>query len=684
MRIGVDTGGTFTDVVLLSDDDKIVCTHKLLSTPHDPSQAVLDGIYEILKKHADDKQYATSSIDVVHGSTVATNALLELRDLGNLKSALITTDGFTDVLAIARQTRPDLYALNPKRPTPPIPRSHCIGMNERLGAHGNVLTPLTENSINTTLKQIRTLNIESIAICLLHSYANPDHENLIADAIKKQLPDLHITVSSELLPEYREYERAATCAINAVVAPKMEQYIKRLENELGEEHLRVIGSHGGTLPGKVVRHHPVKTILSGPAGGVLGAIQSGQQESLNNLITFDMGGTSTDVSLIKNGHAHLSTDHKAAGLPVHLPMVDIHTVGAGGGSIAWVDHGGALRVGPQSAGATPGPACYGKQNPNQLLATVTDAHVVLGHIPSSTKLGEDLTLNIDLAKQAVQTIADQISFNVYEAAIGILRIAEVTMTNAISQVSLQLGHDPRDYTLVSFGGAGGFHACNLADHLGMTKVLIPTNPGLLSAVGMLSASAVYTFSHTLLQTIQVDSQQLYPNLKELSDLQNTIHQLEKQARDTLTRDNISPASQKLEHFIDLRYANQSYEITIPLDVDDPIAAFEHEHNRLYGYIAHSKPIELVAARTHASGNKFKVTHNIITQSIGKNKSQIDVYEDGSMTQFTHLQRNQLSPQQYIASRTIISEYSSTTIIPYNWHGQVTDTGQILLTKGVKS
>ncbi|MEX0745197.1 MAG: hydantoinase/oxoprolinase family protein, partial [Phycisphaeraceae bacterium] len=384
VRIGVDTGGTFTDLVLVGTDCRVRTTHKLLSTPNDPARAVLAGIDHLLRK-ASLPPRTVQPPHVVHGSTVATNALIEeasrfptsadnqQRETTNAKSsaALITTAGFEHTLAIARQDRPDLYALVPHRPEPPIPTDRCLGVAERVTYDGQVLRPLEQASIDQLVEQVRQLDVAAVAVSLLHSYANAEHERRIAGALREAFGNaLHLTVSHELLPEYREYERAATCVVNAVVAPKMVRYLDRLSDALGEANLRIMSSHGGMLPPAVIRSAPVRTVLSGPAGGVRGAAAVAKAGGVAGVISFDMGGTSTDVALC-DPQPTLTSEGEAGGLPVRLPMVDMHTVGAGGGSIAWLDPGGALRVGPQSAGAAPGPACYGQQRADKPLATVT-------------------------------------------------------------------------------------------------------------------------------------------------------------------------------------------------------------------------------------------------------------------------------------------------------------------------
>ncbi len=416
VRIGVDTGGTFTDLVLDPGGGAALITHKLLSTPHAPEQAVISGVAQILDKWTAQAGVAASQAghpQVVHGSTVATNALLE----GNAaRAAFITTAGFEDTLFIGRQDRSELYALEPSKPLPPLRRADCLGVPERMAHDGAVLRELSADDVAQAVARVRGLGVEAVALSLLHGYANPAHEQRLAQALRQALPGLHITVASELLPEFREYERGMTCLVNAAVAPCMAEYLGRLAAHLGAENLRVMASAGGTLPPREVLRTPVQTILSGPAGGVLGAQAQALAAGIPRCITFDMGGTSTDVALL-DGALELGWDSAINGWPLRLPTLAIHTVGAGGGSLAWVDAGGALRAGPQSAGADPGPACYGRQR-GERRATVTDAHVVLGHIPPEWPLAGSLQLDVDAAREAVGGVAAQAGLPLEQAAEG--------------------------------------------------------------------------------------------------------------------------------------------------------------------------------------------------------------------------------------------------------------------------
>lgn len=662
-RVGVDTGGTFTDLLLADPVGTIQASCKVLSTPDDPGRAVLEGIDRLLEVYEAQSDERPVIGEVIHGSTVATNALLENKADA---AALVTTAGFEDLLLLARQNRPELYALSPKRNVPPIPRSHTIGVTERLAYDGRVLTALTQHEMHRVVQAITEMNVASVAICLLHSYVSDQHERALADAIRTALPQIHLTVSSELLPELREYERAATCTANAVVAPTMARYIGKLDQALGKDVLRIMASGGGTLPPRAVIERPVETVMSGPAGGVIGAWAMASKANESRMIGFDMGGTSTDVALCDHGPTR-TTETTINALPIRLPVIDIHTVGAGGGSIAWIDEGGALRVGPQSAGADPGPACYGKQGKNPCLATVTDAHAVLGHLRDGRQLGDALAVDTRAARQAVGMVAERLGLSIEETAEGILRVADAAMARAIQRVSVQRGHDARAYTLVAFGGAGGLHACRLADLLGMTRVLIPVHGGLLSAFGMLAAPPRYAFSHAVLENFEHDGI-CYPDPMQRPIVKHAIDLLKKQGEDALAQDGIDTALRQLLPSLDLRFAGQSYEITIACEAGmSVIDRFIEEHKRLYGYAPSGKPIELVAARIEALGLTPVVSPGDRVLA-GPQPDQPEGY----------LWRCALMPGGCWDGPTVIEEYASTTVVPAGWSARLLGDGQLLL------
>ncbi|MEX0886665.1 MAG: hydantoinase/oxoprolinase family protein [Phycisphaeraceae bacterium] len=689
LRIGVDTGGTFTDLVAVDADQRLLGTYKLLSTPGDPAQAVLAGIDALLAALQLGPR-RKSTPNVVHGSTMATNALLEH---ASAPAALVTTAGFEDVLAIARQDRPELYARVPRREPALIGADARLGVRERVTHDGQVLVKPSVRQIDEIAGRLRAMKVEAVAVCLLHSYANSAHERLVAERLRGKLgADVHLTVSHELLPEYREYERTATCVVNAVVAPRMVRYLDRLTRELGESRLRVMASHGGTLPPRAIRHAPVRTVLSGPAGGVLGAAQAAQMADAASagavagaevasagVITFDMGGTSTDVALCR-GDPLLTSEGEAGGVPVRLPMIDMHTVGAGGGSIAWIDEGGALRVGPRSAGAEPGPACYGRQR-GELLATVTDAHVVLGHIPADQRLGESLRVNRGAAVKAVHRVAQQAGLNIERTAAGILRVAEATMARAIGRISLQRGRDPRDYALVPFGGAGGLHACRLAEAIGMRRVLVPNHPGLLSAVGMLGAGPRYTFSHALMLTIEPTDAQAEP-ISQRGDVARALAALEAQADEAMAAETAATHDRHDARAVDLRYAGQSYELTVPLDDGDVLDAFRREHQRLYGYAPTDRAIEVVTVRltSEVRGQPVRMPRlpgreDTTARCAGR---KVAVHDGEHTLTYRRLTRDDLYAGDRFDEPMIVAEYSATTVVPPGWSLAVNAIGQLIL------
>ncbi len=675
LRIGVDTGGTFTDLVLNPGEGMPLIAHKLLSTPDDPARAVLQGLNAILQKIG---EAGGDDFTVVHGSTVATNALLEGK---GARAAFVTTKGFEDTLLIGRQNRLELYALEPVRPEPPIAREAALGVDERVLHDGSVLKPLQQDDIEGITRRVRELGVDSVAISFLHSYANGEHERMLARALKDALPELHLTVSHELLPEFREYERAATCVINAVVAPPMVGYLKRLDSGIGGGRLRIMASAGGSLPVDVVNRAPVSTILSGPAGGVVGALAVSQAAGADRIITFDMGGTSTDVSLC-DGDISRTTESEIGGLPLRLPMIDIHTVGAGGGSVAWLDEGGALRVGPQSMGADPGPACYGRQN-EPFSATVTDAHLVLGHLSAKHALGNDLTLDADAARSAVQRTADATGLTLEETALGILRVAEATMARAIRRISVERGYDPRDFSLVSFGGAGGLHAARLAEHLGIATVLVPREPGLLSAVGMLRAAPLHTFSQGVMLRVPPEEARKGALLRHYA-IRQTLDELQAKADDALRSEGIPEDERVYSRSLDVRYAGQSYELTIPLDDGDPAKAFAMRHQRLYGYTAPEKPLEIVTVRLQAGGTEQPLSLPRLPERRGAIPVELvetaSIWADGKETMCARLHRDELLFGDSLDGPVIIDEYSATTLVPHGWCFEVNALGQLLLRK----
>ncbi len=480
MPIGVDIGGTFTDFVLFVDGKLTV--HKVPTTPDDHARAMLAGLAEL--------GAAAGQGPVVHGTTVATNALLERK---GARTALITTRGFRDVLEIGRQNRPDLYALEPQKPPPLVPRELRLEVAERVDHKGRVLQPLDMASVDAAIAELQRLGAESVAVCLLFSFLYPEHEATIAARL--EAAGFAVSASHRILPEFREYERTATTVANAYVSPVLNRYLTNLEAKLPAElgPLRVMQSNGGVITAKAAKAAAARTVLSGPAAGVVGAAYMAGLSGYTDLITLDMGGTSTDVALVP-GRLRETSEATVGDVPVRLPMLDIHTVGAGGGSIARLDAGGALRVGPQSAGADPGPACYGKGDQ----ITVTDAHVLLGRVAPTQFLGGRMALDRPRAERLMADLAARMGMDAERAANGVLRVANAIMEKAVRVISVERGYDPRRFTLVAFGGAGPLHACELAEGLGIPRVLVPRSPGVLSALGMLAADVMKDYSQTVM------------------------------------------------------------------------------------------------------------------------------------------------------------------------------------------
>src|SRR5688572_28533154 len=572
LRVGIDVGGTFTDLVAW--DGQQLRIVKIPSTPPEFHRAVIEAV----RSAAGDEAAA-----IVHGSTVATNALLQRR---GERVAFITTDGFADMLLLGRQDRPRLYALHPRRAEPIVASEDCFTVRERIGATGEIVEPLDESDVARVIDQIRATSIRHVAICLLFSFVNPAHEQQLARACRTA--GLIVSASHDILAEFREYERASTTAINASLRPMVSTYLDALRMGLNDSDLHIMHSSGGTLSTDRASEHAVRLILSGPAGGVLGASYIAQLHKFPNVITYDMGGTSTDVATIIADKPRWTTSTQIDGLPIGVPMFDIHTIGAGDGSIAYRDEGGALRVGPQSAGAMPGPACYGRGGE---LPTVTDANLVLGRLPHDGFLKGSMKLDSAAAHRAIEPLARSINRSVIETALGMVRVAESNMAQAIRAVTSRRGHDPRDFALMSFGGAGGLHACALAEQLEIPRVIIPPYCGVLSALGMVVAAPVVDVSQTVLHLgEQLDDDRLAAEFGALSA--RTLEQI------------AFEHTASVEAFADVRFAGQSHEITVRVarpSLESIRQQFLTEYARLYGQAPHARPIQVVTLRLRRTG-----------------------------------------------------------------------------------
>jgi N-methylhydantoinase A len=576
LRLGVDVGGTFTDVVAVTPDGSIV-TAKVPSTPGDQSIGVIAGW------QASGLAAGTVAL-FAHGTTVATNALLERR---GGRTALITTEGFRDLLEIGRQNRASLYDLARHRPSPLVPRSLRFTVRERMGPQG-VILPLDESSVAAAVDAVAAAGgVEGVAVCLLFGFLHPDHERRVGDALRVRLPEVAVSLSCDVLPEFREYERMATTVADAYLRPRLGSYLQRLSGRARDEGLPtplIMQSSGGAADVSVAASHPARFVLSGPAGGVVGAAYVAGLSGHNDVLTFDMGGTSTDVAPVVGGSVQTATESAVAGVPLRLPMVDVHTVSAGGGSVAWVDEGGVVRVGPRSAGADPGPAAYGLGGEEP---TVTDANLVLGALPDGARLGGGLTLRRELAERALEPLAGRLGLTVPEAALGVIRVADTTMVGALRVISVDRGLDPRRFALVAFGGAGGLHACALAEDLGCPTVLLPRAAGVLSALGLAISEMRRDYVRPFLVAVE-DAVG--------DDLERAFTDLEWRAGEEL-------GGPSLQRRADLRYAGQSFELTVSgATAGELVAAFHAEHERRYGHRIDDEPVELVNLRLVASVN----------------------------------------------------------------------------------
>ncbi len=553
VSIGIDTGGTFTDVCIFDKDGRLTI-HKLPSTPDDPSIAILDGAR---RGFSEAGVYPDSVSYFGHGTTVATNTLLEGR---GARTGVVTTEGFRDLLEIGRQERPDLYDLQIEKPPVLVRRRDRLEVAERLRYDGTVERKLDADAVRAAVRCLRERDIEAIAVCFLYSYLYPEHERQVLEIIQAEAPEIYPSISHQVLAEFREYERLSTTVVNAAVGPVMAGYVSRLSAQVHQLGVPVepyiTQSNGGLISLDVARDLPVRTILSGPAAGVAGASSVASAAGLENVVTFDMGGTSTDVSLISDGAVQIGIDSTVAGYPIRAPMIDINTVGAGGGSIAWIDSGGHLKVGPRSAGAVPGPAGYGLGGTE---ATVSDANLALGILNREHLLGGRMAVDSRAADRAIERLAAELGLDAMTVADGILSIVNVNMGRAIRVISIERGYDPRDFTLVAFGGAGPLHAARLARELEIPQVLVPTVPGALCALGLLLSDLRADFSQTLTRPAAPEA---------LDDIQRGFHRLEAEASEWLDREAVAEESRRLRRIADMRYIGQNYELPIEVPAGD--------------------------------------------------------------------------------------------------------------------
>jgi N-methylhydantoinase A len=640
LRIAIDSGGTFTDCVYVENGKLAVL--KVLSSPDDPARALLEGVRQIA---------GHSEIEVRHGTTIGTNALLERK---GARVAFVTTSGFEDTIAIGRQARLSLYDWMATPAPCIVPSELRFGVDERVSAEGEILLSPDEEELVGLREKIRASDAESIAVSLLFSFANPANERRVAEALRSL--GLPVSVAHEILPLFREYERAATLVVNAYLAPKVGNYLRRLQGAIagrGRSSLHIMQSSGGIISAKLAADEPVRTVLSGPAGGVMGAHRVAQLAGFQNLIAFDMGGTSTDVTLIEASGPKTTSEGRVAELPISVPVLDIHTVGAGGGSIAWFDRGGILRVGPASAGADPGPICYGRGDH----PTVTDANLVLGRLDPELKLAGTVTLDADRTRDILEKLHKG-SSSLEEFASGIVRLADAEMERAIRLISVERGHDPREFTLVAFGGAGPLHACSLARALGIPRVLVPAMPGALSAVGILMADVVRDYSKTLMIYLPECSGGHWA-----SSLEPHFTELEARGALEFQAEGLSAVASRSA---DVRYAGQGYEINVPFS-PAMLNEFHAAHRKRYGHSDESRSVEIVNVRLRmlASSEPIEFPGRPLgdsecRQAVSKNKS---VFFDGLWLHTPVFSRERLNPGNCFDGPAIVHEYSGTTVVP---------------------
>lgn len=670
MRVGVDSGGTFTDVCLVDDATGQNVVWKVASTPDDPSRGIAHSVREGLAQsgaHAADIGYFG------HGTTVATNALIQHR---GAKTGLITTDGFRDLLEIGRQKRPALYDLQADKPPVLVPRDLRLEVPERVRHDGSVELPLDEAAFRAAVRRLRDAGVAAVAVCFLYGFLRTDHEEMARRILAEEFPTAFASLSHEVAPEFREFERLSTTVVNAYLGPVMHGYIERLSGRLHELGVpatpRLTQSNGGVISFAQAARLPVRTVLSGPATGVVGAQQVARLAGYAELITFDMGGTSTDVALLSNGQCRMAGEAVVHGYPIKTPMLDIHTVGAGGGSIAFIDSGGLLKVGPRSAGADPGPACYGRGNTE---ATVTDANVVLGTLNPDYLLDGRMPVRRDLARDAIGRLADRLGMDVMATAQGIVSVVTANMARAIRVISVQRGYDPREHTLVAFGGAGPLHAARLAKELDIGRILVPRHPGILCAMGLLLTDLRADFAITRRRVLQANV---------LSDVAAAFEELTARADAWFEAEGIAAADRQITRTVDMRYAGQNYELPValptgpvaPATLDALAEGFAVAHQRAYGFVAGEDPVQLITFRVEALGLVHKARFqpepeagaDAAPAAIGER--QVWLPEAGGLLRCLVYKREALRAGNRIAGPAIVEQMDATTLVLPGMTGRV--------------
>ncbi len=660
-RLSVDVGGTFTDIVLFDDISRTIHTTKVPSTTYDQSEGLIAGVEKICRQVGIGYDEITYFI---HGTTVATNALLERK---GANTALITTEGFRDVFEIGKQRRPNLYDFWAKRPKPPIPRHLIFEVPERVLFTGEVEKPLDGDAAREVLRKIKARGAESVAVCFLNSYKNGENELKMKRIITEEMPDAAVSISYETLPEIREYERTCTTAVNAYLMPKVQKYINNLvqkKDALGiRPKLHVMQSNGGIMNADVAANRSVHTVFSGPAGGVLGGIYISRLIGDENVITLDMGGTSTDIVLIDHGKIRLTTDGEIGNFPVKVPMIEMHTIGTGGGSLAWIDMGGTLRLGPESCGAIPGPACY---NQGGLRPSVTDANLLLGRLDPDAFLGGEKKLFPEKSKQAVQKeLAGHLGLSAEQCAHGIISIANANMCGGVKVISTQKGFDLREFSLISFGGAGSLHTSSIARELNMKRVIVPPYPGNFSAIGAEMAEVRYDYVRTVMQRVSGMS---------IEDYNGVFEQMMEEAGKHLAQEGFGKDETMLAGTSDMRYAGQAWELSVPVPIQarssDELEAvaekFQNLHQRTYGYTLDKEEVTFVNLRLSAIGVipklEFKEETSLKNNAEEAKKGSRKVYFDDGLMETSVYQRERLLKGSFLKGPAIIEEYASTILV----------------------
>ena len=677
-RIGIDVGGTFTDVTLLNSETGRYYTYKLSSTLQDQSLAIANGTKETLELYG----VPVSEIEYFgHGTTVATNMIIERK---GAKTALITTKGFRDLLEIGRQTRPSLYNIMEDKPETLVKRSLRKEISERVTAKGDILRDVDRDEVRAVLKELKEQGVESIAVCFLFSFLNSRNEKIVEECIKEVWPEAYYSVSSTILPEFREFERLSTTVINSYLGPRMKMYIHNLKQRIKEVGVTVepyiTQSNGGVMSISSTIQTPVQTALSGPSAGVMGAVYIAEAAGFKDIITYDMGGTSTDVSLVKDGIAEYTTKRKVCGLPSGVPMIDVHAVGAGGGSIAQIDNAGALKVGPESAGANPGPAAYGLGNENPV---VTDANLVLGRINPHYVLGGRLKIDAELSKKAVKAkIADPMGIGTEEAALGIVKVVNSNMARAIRVITVEKGHNPSDFTLVAYGGAGPLHAVHLAQEMGIRTVLIPPAPGALCALGLLTADIKKSYVRTAIASYdEMTPEQINAVMSSLRD----------EGSAWLDSEKVPSERRKFHGIAEMRYVGQNYELQVEIPTENITASdiekmkqdFFVAHEKNYGYYNPNAPVQFVNFRCEATGivkkpNLAELETTLDDPSKAEIGRRVVHFEESGAVDCPVYDRAKFGRAERVNGPCIIEQMDSTTVVPPNTWFSIDKFGNLII------